>query len=183
MIRLLSVSVCFPENVAIQLRQFKQQLFEQVGWFPSKNSEPHMTINVFQAGERELFIWDKFLVQFCRTISSFEIRFVKTNSYANGAFYLSPDKTSKRILIKLMKLFHSCSPLSAEVKITDPHVSIGRKLNDNQLKIANQLFSNRNFDIKFMCDQLTIREFDEERQQYRVNKHFDFGGPNQLSLF
>ena len=158
-------------------------LAAHIGWYPSKNSEAHLTINVFEAEENELVKWKKYAVEFCKSLCPFEIRLLKTGSYANGAFYISPDEPSSICLKEMMIDFHRRSPLAAGSTPKDPHMSIARQLKKEQLQDANELWGNRHFDQHFLCDNIALRKFDVNKKQYSVEERFYFNQETQLSLF
>jgi len=99
------------------------------------------------------------------------------------AFCLFPDESSKKVLIPIMKQFQKGKPFQPEGKSVDPHMSIARQLTPEQINVAVELFSNRSFDIKFICDNLAIRKFNPGIKQYEFYKRFDFGKPAKSLLF
>lgn len=183
-----SVAICPPVEIVDQVMFMKAELAERIGWFPSKNSHAHITFNVFEADDSEIGAVRKYLEQFCRSAVSSEVRFPTTGSYSNGAFYLSPDAGSHLYIKELMRRFHSGFPLKSGVeKSTDPHMSIARRLKKPDLEAANQLFGERNIGVGFLCDRLSVRMFDEDKKQYRIDCEFIFGNQepvvSQTSLF
>lgn len=170
-----SVAICPPKDFTDLVKAMKLELAERIGWFNSKNSEAHVTLNTFIADEAELLIWKNYLTDFCSSADPFEIRLVETGSYANGAFYLAPDHESTENLVQLMKHFHHDAPLKPKTESRDPHLSIARQLSREQLAEANELFGDKQFDLKFMCDNLAIRQFETKKKQYFVESRFMFG--------
>jgi 2'-5' RNA ligase len=181
--QLFSVAIYPPNAVIEEFRRLKDSLAEYIGWFNSKNSDAHITINLFFADEEELAIWKNYLVRFCSNQFPFEISLVKTGFYPNGAFYLSPDDNARKILVELMKSFNKSAPLKGETKSTDPHMSIARKLNKNQLDIADKLLSDREYNISFTCGDIVLRRFDEKKRQYVIDSRYGFSSNGQQSLF
>src|SRR5262245_61345983 len=106
-----SIAICPPDNIVEEIRQMKERLFAEIGWFASRRSEAHITINLFEADESELQTWKQYLEDFCKTIEPFEIRLTKTGSNSSGAFFLAPDDESAKHLIGLMRKFHEQAPL------------------------------------------------------------------------
>ncbi len=71
-------------------------------------------------------------------------------------------------------------------KSIEPHISIGRKLSNSQIKIAYGLLET--VDFNFICDGITIRIFNPERKQYDVLETIPFLSEmepkkEQLTLF
>ena len=64
-----------------------------------------------------------------------------------------------------MNYFNLHSPLSAQTQ-NNPHVSIGRGLSEKNLQIAKEMI--RNINLKFLCDNLAIRKYNPDKQQYEV---------------
>ncbi|TDO71054.1 2'-5' RNA ligase superfamily protein [Flavobacterium chryseum] len=58
-------------------------------------------------------------------------------------------------------------------KSNDPHMSIGRRLTSENLKIASELFTT--IDLHFLCDSIVLREFDPEEKQFFIIDTFKFG--------
>lgn len=171
-----STAICPSEEVVEQVRLLKEELSEQTGWFGSRNADAHITLNLFLADENELINWEQFLSMFCSNQTPFEVMLVKTDFFRrSGAFYLSPDDSSKQTLISLMENFHTAIPFDEKAHSNEPHLSIARRLNPKQLKIANQLWEAKSFDIRFTVDNLAIRKFNEVRKQYDIYKRFGFG--------
>ena len=71
-------------------------------------------------------------------------------------------------------------------KSSEPHISIGRQLNVNQIKEAYNMFQEIN--LNFICDGITIRIFNPDRKQYDVLETIPFLSEiepekEQLTLF
>jgi hypothetical protein len=182
-----SVAVCPPKEIVGQVRGMKDELFTKIGWYNSRNSDAHVTFNVFMADEYEIPKVSKFLATFCENLPASEIAFTGTGSYPGGAFYLAPEQKSKDYLANLMKHFHSRFPKEIKnTKSDDPHMSIARQLKDGRLEIAEKLWADREIDIAFLCDRLSLRRFDPAARQYSVVSEFLFGqshAPNDGSQF
>jgi 2'-5' RNA ligase len=174
MLHQFSIAICPPQEFVNEIALMKKELSEKIGWFNSKNSDAHITINVFSADEKELLIWKTYLLDFCRSQHSFEIRFTKTGTFPhNGAFYLEPDPVSKELLLNMMKDFHQHAPVKTDKISLDPHLSIARRLKPKEMDIAFQLWSDKIFDLKFTCDNLTVRKFSSSIKQYSIeSRHF-----------
>ncbi len=176
-----SIAICPPYETVSFVRGIKKELEKEIGRYPSRNSEGHITFNVFEADENELKEWEEHVTQFCKKIIPFEIRLASLCSYKNGAFYFSPDKPSKKHLIQVMKEFNKIPLVVPGDNDPDPHMSIARQLSDDQLKKAFELFRHRMFDIKFNCHDLAIRKFNPKVGQYEIYKRVELTGkPNPI---
>lgn len=168
-----SVVISPPDPVLEEVRQMKQALRSAINWYSSVNALAHITFNVFEAEDDEIARWEAYVASFAAQQSSFAIRLDHTSTFSNGAFFLEPDDHSDLLLIQMMKAFHQQAPFSAKESVT-PHLSIGRRLKPEQLPLARALI--REVDIRFVCDNLVLRRFNEGRKQYDIYKRFPFGG-------
>ena len=180
---LYSVAICFPENIKSAVREMKESLAKRAGRFPNQNADVHITFNVFTADANQLFADEKDLENFCKGVSPFTIRLTHTAYFKdNGTCYLAPDEGSKRILIDLMNRFNKIARVQLLNK-PNPHATLARKLKEQQMEIARELFEGKQFNIVYCCDSLTIRKFNPAIGQYEEYEHFKFGGDEQLLLF
>ena len=162
------------ETVIEAVKELKEQLSAKIGWFPSKNSLAHVTICEF---EYDLATYENIKVRianYCRYQNPFEVRFNAFGNYTNGAFYISPDTESKTKMAEIMKGIPKQIQFPVNHKSSEPHISIGRKLTEDQLKIAYSLFDS--VDLNFNCEGITIRIFNPERKQYDVLETIPFKG-------
>lgn len=65
------------------------------------------------------------------------------------------------------------------IKSNNPHISIGRQLTPENIKIALETFTK--IDIDFLCDTIVLREL-EPRKQFFVIDTFPFGSNPQPEL-
>lgn len=123
-----------------------------------------------------LYQWEKLLLKFCQNKIPFEICFNGTGVFPNGTFYLELQNKTKITTVNLMQDFHvASSQLRPHVKVTTPHLSLARTgLTSQQIEIAKVLIEP--IDLKFVCDSLCIRRFNEKRQQYDLYKRIQFAG-------
>lgn len=172
--KLYSVAICPPNDQTELVRNMKNLLATKIKWYHSKNAAAHITFHNFLLNEYELTRLESFMVDFCRNIQSLSLSFNSFDSFSNGAFFLSPDETSSQKLVDVMQKFLNDIPFKVNQGSIVPHISIGRNLNPVQLAAAKELFSTQKIDIKFICDRLTIRKFNDQSRQYDIYKHFSF---------
>lgn len=168
-----SVVISPPDTVIDQVRQLKDKLRSVIGWYKSVNALAHITFNVFNADAVMLNRWESYVTEFAAQQVPVSLRFNATASFPNGAFFLSPDKASEQVLIRMMRAFHLQAPLPAKLSLA-PHMSIGRQLTPEHLSIARALI--READIRFVCSDIFLRLFNKSRMQYDIFKRFPFGG-------
>jgi hypothetical protein len=171
-----SVAICPPPAIVSAIAAMKSELAARIGWFPSRNSHAHITINVFDADADEIGRIKSFLASFCAATGRFEVCCAETGSYPGGAFYLKPNDDSMRSVVRLMDKFHKAFPNDiTDKKSHDPHMSVARQIKD-KLQIAAEMFGSREIDIRFWCDRLSLRQFDTVKRQYFIDSEFLFGG-------
>lgn len=174
--KLYSIAIMPSNEFNLGIKSLKRRIFEKIGSYPSCNSEGHITLNKFMATIESLYQWEKLLFTFCENKIPYEIYFNGTGVFPKGTFYLELDSKTKNTTIELMRDFHLASKqLKPNVKVTTPHLSIARTgLTSQQLEIAKELIEP--IDLKFVCDSLCIRRFNEQRQQYDLYKRIQFAG-------
>lgn len=171
-----SVAISPPDIVIERVRQLKQELRSAIGWYPSVNALAHITFNVFRSDTPALLQWEKYIAHFAAQQSPVSLRFNRTDAFSNGAFFLAPDEASEHVLTDMMQDFHRLTPFSTHQSVK-PHISIARRLNTGQLAIARALIPA--VDIRFVCNDLVLRHFNESRKQYDIYRRFEFGRKGQ----
>jgi|SRR6218665_339 len=170
-----SIALIPPPNIIVLFDEMKNQLFDKIGWFPSRSSKAHMTIAEFYATEEQL----KIIISKIQKIADFttpvDVTFNHFDSFANGAFFASPNEDSKRKLSQIMRAFHEAVKTVKDVKkVSNPHISIGRQIEEDKLKIAFETFKEINF--SYHCNSVSIRVFNQNRKQYDILESYTFNG-------
>ena len=174
------------ETVIKAVKELKEQLSNKIGWFPSKNSLAHITICEF---DYELATYENIksrITAYCRYQNRFDVTFNSFENFTNGAFFIAPDIESKTKMAEIMKEIPKQIQFPVSHKSSEPHISIGRQLNVNQIKEAYNMFQEIN--LNFICDGITIRIFNPDRKQYDVLETIPFLSEiepekEQLTLF
>jgi hypothetical protein len=167
-----SIAICPPQEVVKYFVRLKLELFKEIGKYGSRNSEVHCTFNVFEALEQQLATTESFLELFVLQLKPIELRFNNIGSFKGAnAFFVGPDESTKEFLKPVMQKFKRAFPHKGSFS-TEPHLSLGRRLNDKQLLLAHELFKDRKIDFSFVWDNLAIRKFDPKRGQYNIYKRF-----------
>lgn len=162
---------------------YKDELFNKIGNYGSRNSKAHITILEFDATEKELVSIVEKLNKIAREEMPFDAIFDQF-VYSKTILVL-PDKDGDERFKKLLE------KVRARIKGINnkiaAHISIGRKLTPEQIENSQNLFPDVNF--KFHCNQLALRKRNEKVGQYEIVQTFLFSGvatkeePIQLSLF
>jgi 2'-5' RNA ligase len=170
-----------PEIIA-EIKGMKDHLAEEVGWFHSKNSVAHVTICEFKATDKELDAVKKQLTKLCAALSPLTVHLDGFGNFYNSkngkyAFFIAPNEESRAALKPIMKRFHNALPVKTFHHSDVAHLTIGRGLTINELKVAEEMFTNIN--ESFLCDAIVLRILDMTIQQFRVIDTFEFKGNPQ----
>jgi hypothetical protein len=159
-------------------KTMKELLFGKIGNFGSKNSIVHITICEFEIDDSAIEMIKPQVFKICDTFTPKQVYFDRFASFDNvGAFYMAPDDNSKNILVNFMKKVNNSLKITGITKITNPHMSIARRLTPDNLKIATELFTT--IEIDFLCNSIALREFDPVVRQYFIIDTFSFNGNSQ----
>ena len=166
------------------VKGLKDMLDSRIGWFKSRNAEAHITVLEFKIDESRLHIAIAFLNRFCQRLVPFTVHFDAFGTYPQGTFFLAPDQASKDLLVPLMKELGASFPLSA-MKVTDPHMSIARELNNATLNEAQVFFATTKPELSFQIDAVYLRKLKKsDYPQFEIADSFPFGNqPNHAAVW
>lgn len=170
-----SIVIQPSDSVITEVKHMKELLASKIGWYNSKNSLAHITVNEFERDERDLETIISKLTEITQYFKEQDVLFTHFDTFPNGAFFLAPDEDSKIYLKKIMALVHQKFPYPVKIKSNEPHISIGRRIQPEKIDIAKNLFS-ENPNISFTCDTIALRVFNEERKQFDIIATFPFLG-------
>jgi len=166
--------VIHPQDPIIELfNSLKSKLLTKIGTYGSCHSTAHITILEYEATEEE----SKFIIEKLEKITFTEIPFDALfdqviYSDSSKAIFVLPDKSGnvffKKLLAKIRKQIKGDSNKSGA------HLTIGRKLNHEQLKKSKDIFNDIKFD--FHCNQIAVRRLNKDIGQFEVVKIFPFSG-------
>lgn len=180
MLHRYSIAIHPSTELIAKIKDMKEQLATEVGWFHSKNAIAHITICEFEADETNLERVKKQLLRICDSITPISVHLNGFGTFPNGAFFISPDENSKIILSPIMRLFHNALVVKTYHHSDVPHLSIARKLSPENLIKASQLFTT--FEEDFLCNGIVLRMLDLEIKQFRVIDSFEFKGLKPLEV-
>jgi hypothetical protein len=175
-----SLAIYPSEAVLALVKSMKEQLDREIGWFHSKNAVGHITICEFRATDATLTTIKNQLNRLSDTLKPVEVHLNAFGSYPNGAFFISLDENSKNSLKPIMKRFNESLRIPGIQKSIDPHLSIARKLVPVNLTKALHLFTK--IDVRFLCDRVVLRKFDENIKQFAVIETYAFNNNPQPEL-
>jgi len=174
-----SVSIYLPEPEMTVVGGMKDQLALAGGKYGSRNSKAHVTIcelNIDTA--KRLQIVKNQLRRACGGLSPLNLVFDHFAAYDNGVMCILPDKGSETLLRQIMKVIRESIKVKLHSKSYNPHITIGRKLSEEQLSIARDLFMNKKVNLNFICDRIVLR-VREGDGQFEVIDEFVFQSNTQ----
>ena len=168
-----SLVISPSEEIIALVKTMKEQLAKEIGWFHSKNSLAHITINEFMAAENEIEVIKKQLNTICESLKPIHVHLNAFDSYPNGAFFIAPDAVSKIDLKQIMKHVNQSFQAKTLFKNNEPHLSIARQLSPEHIATSYRLFS-KPIDLNFVCDNISLRLFNPNIKQFEIISHFEF---------
>ncbi|WP_366183635.1 2'-5' RNA ligase family protein [Flavobacterium ovatum] len=167
-----SLVISPPNEIISLVKSMKEKLAEEIGWYHSKNSLAHITINEFMATDNEIENIKKQLINICDGIKPIDVHLDHFNTYPNGAFFIAPDDFSIIELKQIMTQIHQLFRTKTLLKSNEPHLSIGRQLKPDYIATAYRLFPFIN--LNFRCDSVTLRRFNPIIKQFEIIDRFSF---------
>ncbi|MDK2772324.1 MAG: 2'-5' RNA ligase family protein [Flavobacterium sp.] len=168
-----SIVIQPSDSVIAEVKQMKELLASKIGWYNSKNSLAHITVNEFEGNEKELENIKTKLIEISKYFKPQEVQFTNFDTFPNGAFFLAPNEEAKQYLKQIMTSVHQKFPYPVKIKSNEPHISIGRRIQPEKIEIAKSLFS-KNTTISFTCNKLALRVFNDDRKQFDSIETFPF---------
>jgi 2'-5' RNA ligase len=186
MIKRYSIAIYPSQYVIDFVKVLKDLLKNKVkdNWYPSCNSIAHITIIEFDLDDSQLEKLKQKLVEVCNTFVPFQVYLNDFGIYENNlsTFFIKPTEDSATnfdvVMKKTQDILKFLKPFNIK-KSNNPHISIGRKLTPENIKIALATFTK--IDIDFLCDTIVLREL-EPHKQFFVIETFTFGSNPQPEL-
>lgn len=172
-----SIVISPPADIIALVKSLKEELAEEIGWFHSKNSLAHLTINEFMATDIEIREIKRQLTFVCHNLKSTSVHFDKYDNYPNGAFFIAPDEESKNSLKEILKQINASLHVKTLFENDAPHISVARQLKPKEIVTAYHKFRLINF--SFISDSLVLRRFNRKIKQFEITDRFEFN--NNLS--
>jgi len=191
MSKVYSVAIYPFGSVMDDVKGLKDELASSIGWFGSRNSKAHITICEFNVdSERQLEAIRSQLYNTCDTEFPLNLSFDHIGAYEKGidsVICLLPASESEIMVKPLMARIRKGLKVKLTHSSSNPHITIGRRLGEEKLAIANDLFMNRKINLNFCCDRIVLR-VREGNGQFVVTEEFVFQSKpspldKQLSMF
>lgn len=166
--------VFYSKELVEPVKKLKDFLRSKIKWYNSCNSEAHITICEFTIEESQLNSIKLKLFKISNTFTPFQVSLNHFDSFPGpGAFYIGVTEDSEKNLTPIMRKLHETLKFLKLKKSDKPHMSIGRRLTPENLKLASELFTT--IDLQFHCHEIVLREFDPIVKQFFVIDSFPFG--------
>lgn len=164
------ITICEFEIDESEIDKFKQNLLKLCN-----------TFTPFQVYFEEFGAYENvgafFMVPNEKPKAKLKPRVKKTDSTLKEPIKRKPKPNKEEIeqstLKSIMKKTQETLKVPGMKKSNDPHMSIGRRLTLENLKIAFGLFTT--IDLQFECNEIVLREFDPKVKQFFVIDSFPFG--------
>lgn len=174
------------ENLVELVRAMKLELAEEIGWYNSKNSLAHISIVEFKAQASEVPRIHNQITRCAKRFKPVTIYFQSLNTYPNGALYLEVDTPAKVTLKEYSHQLINEFQINLLEKSIDPHLSIARKLDQEKIQKAIELFNTPN--ITSEISSLALRKLNPIKKQYDIINCYPFlnlgdNREKQLELF
>lgn len=192
MSKVYSVAIYPFGSVMDEVKGLKDELVASIGWYGSRNSKAHITICEFNAdSERQLETVKTQLHKLCDTELPLNLTFDHIGAYEkdiNSVICLLPNDESESMVKLLMTRVHKGLKVKLTNRSSNPHITIGRRLDEEKLSVANTLFMNKKINLNFCCDRIVLR-VREGNGQFVVIEEFVFQSKRlppkdvQLSMF
>lgn len=183
-----SFAICLPPEAEMTVSGHRKNLVKEIGWFPDRNNQGHISFNGFGAPEKKLQVIERYAKTFCEQITPFSVSFDSLSAHSTGEVYISPEKETKRHLEKLMRLFNKNFPLK-NGSSSQPNITIASELNKEKLQVANKVAKAGFPGLQFNCTAIHLRKRDRNGQ-YFIIRTFPLKGKDpsgfssaQLSLW
>lgn len=176
-----SLVISPSEEIIAFVKKMKDDLAKEIGWFNSKNSLAHITINEFMATESEMELIKQQLFQICDCLSPKSVCLDSFATFPNGAFFIAPNENSKKELKEIMKYVNQSFRPKTIFKNSEPHLSIARRLNPEKIAAAYHLFSEE-IQLNFICDNIALRLFNPKIKQFEIIDRFHFNSNSKPSF-
>lgn len=168
-----SIVVYPPPEVIDEVAVMKDIFAAKIGRYASRNSKAHITVITFMSDQYELLFYIRQLEKFCYSQKKQEVVFdqLSLSKFSHAAVML-PHDSSKSYLSDLLKRLRKQLKTSQTLNGSNAHISIGRELTSAQIDLAENLYDH--VSLKFSCDTVAIRKFNETARQFEVIKTFKF---------
>jgi 2'-5' RNA ligase len=149
-------------NTSADIRLFKNKVWEMIGDYPSRYSQPHITIHNFLGfRQKEAYIVDA-LQKACEKIKASPIYLDGFSSFPeSGTIYLVPKPKIyfSDLLRSLYPKLFDCNGINRQSSIyssTEPHITIARGLKKEEFDLVWPYFEDRVYQGSFVADSLIL---------------------------
>lgn len=156
--------VIFPtEDQILQVKEYKQQLKNKIGWFGSAHAAAHITVINFE-NELTLCLYLDQIRNYCKTVAPQKVLFNTWLSFGDKTFFIAPDEKSKIYLNQFIKNLHQ--HIGFNTSQINAHLTIARGLDAEKMQIAKSIFETTDVHLEFDCSAIYVRKFNSQTKQY-----------------
>lgn len=171
------------ESVNEKIMEQKRMFAEKYECPSCLYSKPHLTlIKFFQVPAMEpLFL--KRMANFASTINTFKIQLNSFGSFPTHTIYFNVQTKNEIIqLVKNLRGLHLPLKIDKDLKphfITEPHITLARKLLPWQYEKGWLEWSHQDFSTGFMANEMVLLKRTDEKSKYQIAGNFFFEGRPQ----
>ncbi len=189
----INAAIVPPTQICAYAEEMKNQLREIAGNYSAQTSLPNIPLFSCDCNEEQIQVITKKIEIVCHSTESFKIELKDFDVfYNNRTIFIAMSKESEKNISLLRRR------LSKEIKQALPelsldinfeigrtgHITIARKLTDEQYQKAKKYFTNKKYASQFICDSVVLRRLHvgEKSTHYKIIHTFQFANPT-LTLF
>ncbi len=170
-----NLAICPPKEVVAQVRSLKKELESHIGPYSARNSEAHITFDLFLLDEASLSFCEEQLHDFATTQKPFKLGFHSFSCFKESrTVFLEPVDGSAYLITELFHAYKKATKLPGQLNQITPHMTIGKGIEPEMFEAALVLFNQRKVEIDFICNNLALRRFIPAKGQYEIWKRFHF---------
>jgi 2'-5' RNA ligase len=170
-----NIAICPPVEVVAEVKRLKLLLKERIGWYSSSNAEAHVTFDVFECDDWLIKNWYTLLHQFSGIQESQTVQFNFISAFQSShTVFIAPSEESELYIKQLFAGYRQVVGDKGQLTEISPHITIGKGLRQQQFEQAVELLKTQQVSLSFVCDNIALRRFDEQRKQYEVLDRFYF---------
>lgn len=168
-----------PQNILHQLHELQKQMLELSGMEKSSVTVPQLILTNFrQIGQLEKRLTERIRL-ICLSLPSFHIRLHQYNHFAEHSIYLHGEAEPplkafvSRVRSEAGKLLKAGKENHPHF-MSDPHITLVRKMSHNQFESAWRVFKERSYTAKFVAHQAFLLRRTASDPNFKVISQFQF---------
>lgn len=171
-----------PDNkTSFSIMKIKKLFKEKYGCASAERSYPHLTLIKFQQYQDAEHQIIRHFERFSRSVVPFDIVLNGFGSFPAHTIYVNI-ATFQPVADLVKNMRHTLGPhlrtktLARPVFVTNPHVTIGRKMDRKQYEQAWEEWKSKGFNSSFAAEKMLLLRKQPGAQRYEVVQQFRFAG-------